>query len=105
MAILKKPEPKKCKCSLPAGAARTLSPEESAMRRETDKIQLDMMKANLRKQVAEADLAEVTAARARAELQCPSGHFWFITPRSQRRERARAKLQHDLAALAKKAGL
>ena len=92
MAILKKPEPKKCKCGLPAGtsasdlsmpmgAARTLapSPEESAMRREMNKIQLDTMKADLRLHNAQADLAEVTAARARAELQ------------------------HDLAGLAKKA--
>lgn len=90
MAILKKPKPKKCKCDLPAGtsasslsmlmgAARTPSPEENAMRREMDKVRLDMMKADLRKHVAEADLAEVTAARARAELQ------------------------HDLAGLAKKA--
>ena len=80
MAILKKPEPKKCKCGLPAGtsasslsmlmgAARTLSPEESAMRCEMNKIQLDTMKADLRKHVAEADLAELTAARARAELR------------------------------------
>ena len=80
MAILKKPKPKKCKCGLPAGtsasslnmlmgAARTLSPEESAMRREMDKIRLDTMKADLRLHNAQADLAEVTAARARAELQ------------------------------------
>jgi hypothetical protein len=77
---MKKPKPKKCKCDLPAGtsasslsmlmgAARTSSPEESAMHREMDKVRLDMMKADLRRQVAEADLAEVTAARARAELQ------------------------------------
>lgn len=90
MAILKKPEPKKCKCGLPAetsasglsmlmGAGRTLSHEESAMRREMDKIQLDKMKADLRLHNAQADLAEVAAARARAELQ------------------------HDLAGLAKKA--
>ena len=92
MAILTKPKPKKCKCGGPAdstasglsylmGAARTLAPlpEESAMRREMNKIQLDTMKADLRKHVAEADLVEVTAARARAELQ------------------------HDLAGLAKKA--
>ena len=81
MAILKKPEPKKCKCDLPAGtsasglsmlmgAARTLasSPEESAMRREMDKIQLDTMKADLRLRNAQADLAEVTAERARLAL-------------------------------------
>jgi hypothetical protein len=80
MAILKKPEPKKCKCALPAGtsasslsmlmgAARTLapSPEESAMRREMNKIQLDTMKADLRKHVAEADLAETNAKRASYE--------------------------------------
>jgi hypothetical protein len=80
MDILKKPEPKKCKCglptgtsasglSMPMGAGRTLSHEKSAMRRETDKIQLDTMKAYLRLHNAQADLAEVTAARARAELQ------------------------------------
>jgi hypothetical protein len=86
---MKKPKPKKCKCGGPAdstasylmGAARTLAPlsEESAMRREMNKIQLDMLKADLRLHNAQADLAEVTAARARAELQ------------------------HDLAGLAKKA--
>ena len=74
MAILKKPEPKKCKCGLPAGtsasslsmlmgAARTLAPtsEESAMRREMNKIQLATMKADLRKHAADADRAETLA--------------------------------------------
>lgn len=80
MAILKKPEPKKCKCGLPAGtsasslsmlmgAGRTSSPEESAMRREMDKIRLDTMKADLRKHVAEADLAEVMVLQARHMLE------------------------------------
>ncbi len=72
MAILKKPEPKKrvCKCEPPVtgmsarmGAARTLAPtsEERAMRREMNKIQLAMMKADLRKHVADADIAETLA--------------------------------------------
>jgi len=75
MAILKKPEPKKraCQCPPPVtggisglmGAARTLAPtsEESAMRREMSKIQLATMKADLRKHVADADMAETLAKR------------------------------------------
>lgn len=79
MAILKKPEPKKraCQCPPPVigrsatgisalmGAARTLAPtsEESAMRREMNKIQLATMKADLRKHVADADMAETLAER------------------------------------------
>ncbi len=73
MAILKKPEPKKraCQCPPPVtggisglmGAARTLgpTPEESAMRREMNKIQLATMKADLRKHAADADIAETLA--------------------------------------------
>ena len=70
MAILKKPEPKKraCQCPPPVtgtsalmSAARTLAPtsEERAMRREMNKIQLAMMKADLRKHVADAEMAEL----------------------------------------------
>jgi len=42
-------------------AARTLAPtsEERAMRREMNKIQLAMMKADLRKHVADAEMAEL----------------------------------------------
>ena len=72
MAILKKPEPKKraCQCPPPVtgiselvSAGRTLAPtsEESAMRREMNKIQLATMKADLRKHTADADLAETLA--------------------------------------------
>ena len=72
MAILKKPEPKKrvCQCPPPVtgmsalmGAGRTLgpTPEESAMRREMNKIQLATMKADLRKHTADADMAETLA--------------------------------------------
>ena len=72
MAILKKPEPKKraCQCPPPVtgmsalmSAARTLAPtlEESAMRREMNKIQLATMKADLRKHAADADIAETLA--------------------------------------------
>ena len=77
MAILKKPEPKKraCQCPPPVigrsatgisalmSAGRTLAPtsEESAMRREMNKIQLATMKADLRKHVADADMAETLA--------------------------------------------
>ena len=75
MAILKKPEPKKraCQCPPPvtgisalmSGAARTLAPtpEESAMRREMNKIQLATMKADMRKHAADADMAETLAKR------------------------------------------
>lgn len=85
MAILKKPEPKKhaCKCGdiprsiMPSGvaalsgAARTLgpSPEEFAQRAQMNHVQLNMMKADLRKHVAEADLAEIIAARALADFE------------------------------------
>jgi hypothetical protein len=51
------------------GAARTPSPEESAMHREMNKVQLDMMKADLRLHNAQADMAEFAAVRAHAELQ------------------------------------
>lgn len=82
MAILKKPEPKKraCQCPPPVtltglsalmSAARTLAPtsEESAMRCEMNKIQLAMMKADLRKHVADADMAD-TLAKREAFLLC-----------------------------------
>ncbi|OQA30009.1 MAG: hypothetical protein BWY57_03115 [Betaproteobacteria bacterium ADurb.Bin341] len=81
MAILKKPEPKKraCQCPPPVtggisglmGAARTLAPtpEESAMRREMNRLQVEMMKADLRLHDARADMAEFAAARAHAELK------------------------------------
>ena len=82
MAILKKPEPKKRECGRPAGgtatglsailtAARTLAPsfEESEMRRDRSQIQLDIMKADLRLHIAQADLAETTAARAKADFK------------------------------------
>jgi len=53
------------------GAGRTLgpTPEESAMRREMNRLQVEMMKADLRLHNAQADLAEFAAARAHAELQ------------------------------------
>ena len=90
MTIWKKSKLKKREYAAPAGisasglsmlmgAGRTVLPEESAMHREMAKIRLDVMKADLRLHNAQADLAEVTAARASAELQ------------------------HDLAGLAKKA--
>ena len=78
MAILKKPEPKKraCQCPPPVtgmsapmsalmSAGRTWAPtsEESAMRREMNKIQLATMKADLRKHAADADMAETLAKR------------------------------------------
>ena len=80
MAILKKPEPKKrvCQCPPPVtgmsalmGAGRTLgpTPEESAMRREMNRLQVEMMKADLRLHDARADMAEFAAARAHAELK------------------------------------
>jgi|GEM_PF-1204230 len=81
MAILKKPEPKKraCQCPPPVtggisglmGAARTLAPtpEESAMRCEMNRLQVEMMKADLRLHDARADMAEFAAARAHAELK------------------------------------
>ena len=80
MAILKKPEPKKrvCQCEPPVtgisalmSAARTLAPtsEESAMRREMNRLQVETMKADLRLHNAQADMAEFAAARAHAELQ------------------------------------
>lgn len=81
MSILKKPKPKKraCQCPPPVtggisgfmGAARTLVPtsEESAMRCEMNKIQLAMMKADLRKHVADADMAD-TLAKREAYLLC-----------------------------------
>ena len=81
MAILKKPEPKKraCQCPPPvtgisalmSGAARTLAPtsEESAMRREINRLQVATMTADLRLHNAQADMAEFAAARAHAELK------------------------------------
>ena len=80
MAILKKPEPKKraCQCEPPVtgmsarmSAARTLAPtpEESAMRCEMNRLQVETMKADLRLHNARADIAEFTAARAHAELK------------------------------------
>lgn len=82
MAILKKPEPKKCKCGLPAetsasslsmlmGAGRTLksNPEDIELRREMTHAQLAIMQADLRLRIAQADLAEYTVARAKAGIQ------------------------------------
>ena len=85
MAILKKPESKKPEskkraCQYPPpvtgisalmSAARTLAPtsEESAMRREMNRLQLATMTADLRVHNAQADMAEFAAARAHAELQ------------------------------------
>ena len=80
MSILKKPEPKKrvCKCEPPVtgtsarmSAARTLAPtpEERAMRREMNRLQVATMTADLRLRNAQADMAEFTAARAHAELK------------------------------------
>ncbi len=80
MAILKKPEPKKraCQCEPPVtgmsarmSAARTLAPtpEERAMRREMNRLQVATMTADLRLRNAQADMAEFTAARAHAELK------------------------------------
>jgi len=80
MAILKKPEPKKraCQCEPPVtgmsacmSAARTLAPtsEERAMRREMNRLQVETMKADLRKRVANAEMAEFAAVRAHAELK------------------------------------
>jgi len=80
MAVLKKPEPKKraCQCEPPVtgmsarmSAARTLAPtsEERAMRREMNRLQVETMKADLRKRVADAEMAEFATARAHAELK------------------------------------
>ena len=82
MAILTKPKPRECGCaqsaggtatgvSMLVGAGRTLksSPEDIELRREMTHAQLAIMQADLRLHNAQADLAEVTAARARAELQ------------------------------------
>ena len=81
MAILKKPEPKKraCQCPPPVigrsatgvsalmGAARTLvpTPEESAMRCEMNRLQVETLKADLRKHVADAEMAELNVRIAR----------------------------------------
>lgn len=82
MAILKKPKPRECDCvrlaggsatgvSMLEGAGRTLKsgPEDIKLRREMTRVQLAIMQADLRLRNAQADLAEVTAERARAELQ------------------------------------
>ena len=100
MAILKKPEPKKpaCQCPPPVtggisalmGAARTLAPtpEESAMRCEMNRLQVETMKADLRLHNAQADMAAFAATRAHAELKDYLAH--------------RAPLAKHRAALAKK---
>ena len=66
MAILKKPEPKKpaCKCVGISPVARmaelsSLMTTVSVTQAEMGKAQLETMKADLRKHVAEAELAEV----------------------------------------------
>ena len=41
--------------------------EDLAYRKEVNKLQLDMMKADLRKRIAEADTAEAIAARVKGE--------------------------------------
>ena len=51
-------------------AGRTMgeqTTEDIAYRKEVNKVQLDMMKADLRKRIAEADTAEAIAARVKAE--------------------------------------
>ena len=81
MAILKKPKPRECDCvrlaggsatgvSMLEGAGRTLksSPEDIELRREMTHVQLAIMQADLRLRNAQADLAEVTAERARLAL-------------------------------------
>ena len=51
-------------------AGRTMAEqttEDIAYRKEVNKVQLDMMKADLRKRIAEADTAEAFAARVKGE--------------------------------------
>ena len=51
-------------------AGRTMAKqtaEDIAYRKEVNKVQLDMMKADLRKRIAEADTAEAIAARVKGE--------------------------------------
>ena len=81
MAILKKPESKKHIfkyappvtgiSALMSGAARTLAPtsEESAMRCEMNRLQVEIMKADLRLHDAQAYMAEFAATRAYAEFK------------------------------------
>ena len=72
MAILKKPEPKKrvCRCEPPRTASGISDivnrlADTSAVREEMNKVQLDMMKADLRKHVADAEMAELNVRIAR----------------------------------------
>lgn len=74
MAVLKKPEPKKCNCPPPImGVGRTMlmaaAAEVGSYAREMNKVQLDIMKADLRERLAKADLAETEAAYAKARLE------------------------------------
>ena len=53
-------------------AGRTMAEqttEDIAYRKEMNKVQLDMMKADLRKRIAEADTAEAIAARVKASTR------------------------------------
>ena len=71
MAILKKPEPKKCKCATPPRSASGVSAFLQTLnvnQAEMHKVQLSMMKADLRLHIAQADLAETVAARAKADF-------------------------------------
>ena len=79
MAILKKPESKKCN-GLPArtsasglsmlmGAGRTM--DLDPLRREMNKVQLATMKADLRKHIAEAEMAELSARQFKIAMNRP----------------------------------
>ena len=86
MAIQKKPKSKKCGCGhaasergnlslLLAGAGRTLSglaaqtEADIAYNAEMRRVQLDIMKADLRERNAKAQIAEVEAEFAKARLK------------------------------------
>lgn len=71
MAILKKPEPKKCKCATPSRSASGVSELLQTLnvnQAEMHNVQLSIMKADLRLHIAQADLAETVAARAKADF-------------------------------------
>lgn len=72
MAILKKPEPKKCKCAVSphtASGVSELLQRITITQAEMHKVQLATAMADLRLHIAQADLAEITAARAKADFE------------------------------------
>lgn len=74
MAILKKPEPNKRNCPPPitvSGMSMLMgaAAEAGGLRNELNKVQLDIVKADLRERLAKADMAETEAAYAKARLE------------------------------------